>query len=668
MASRVSLCLIAKNEEGSLPTCLASTAGLFAETIVVDTGSTDRTREIAAAFGARVVEFPWVDSFAAARNEGLRHATGDWIFYLDADEYLEASNRDKLQDLLARLGDDNVAYVLQQRSRLAEDRASRLLLDRVCLFPHRPEHQWRYRVHEQIVPALQSTGVTLVRTEIAVEHTGYADSAATRRKSTGYLRLLELEYAERPDDASILFNFGWTTLLRGRPADALPLLRRAQERPRAINHLLPWIAVLEAACLRRIGRPGEALAVLEAARSRFPADATLILEEALLNQERGNLDRAEAGLRSLLNGPSAAWPAHEPLRYPGPVRAGLHGYLARHHLATVLAEAARANEAETECRAVLTDQPAFTPAAVLLGDLLVRQERWPEVEQILAALEGECGAPADAAVLRARIDLHRGAIDAARRIAEEALANHPTNVGLHVVLTHALLQAGCEDDAEVALRDVLRLDWAQAESWRNLAKLLRNQGRLAEAADVCDEGRTYCPDEPDLLRIQGLCLQEMNDATAAEPCLLRYLEVRAGRPTTEATELAHRTAVRYQLGRICRSLGRPADAEAHWLALVTEEPAYTAAWLELGNFYLAERRWPELAGVIHRLEADFRLTEDAALLRASGHLARDEFAAANRIVEQLLTANPESAAGRTFLDVLRRREAELTAQASVQLP
>jgi glycosyltransferase involved in cell wall biosynthesis len=82
-----------KDEEAQLPGCLQAAADLVDEVIVVDTGSADRTKEVAAGLGARVFDFPWCDSFAAARNESLRHATGDWIFWLDGDEYLDADKR-----------------------------------------------------------------------------------------------------------------------------------------------------------------------------------------------------------------------------------------------------------------------------------------------------------------------------------------------------------------------------------------------------------------------------------------------------------------------------------------------------------------------------------------------------------------------------------------------
>jgi glycosyltransferase involved in cell wall biosynthesis len=101
--ARVSLTMIVKNEEVNLPKCLESVRGVFDEIVIVDTGSTDRTVEIARWFGARVFHFPWIDDFAAARNEALSHATGDYAFWLDADDVVEPDQVVKLRALLASL-------------------------------------------------------------------------------------------------------------------------------------------------------------------------------------------------------------------------------------------------------------------------------------------------------------------------------------------------------------------------------------------------------------------------------------------------------------------------------------------------------------------------------------------------------------------------------------
>ncbi|MEA2180039.1 MAG: hypothetical protein QOG77_3336, partial [Solirubrobacteraceae bacterium] len=82
----LSLCMIVKDEEEMLPRCLEAAAPAVDEIIVVDTGSSDRTVEIAKSFGANVIEFEWTGSFADARNVSLEAATGDWLMYLDADE------------------------------------------------------------------------------------------------------------------------------------------------------------------------------------------------------------------------------------------------------------------------------------------------------------------------------------------------------------------------------------------------------------------------------------------------------------------------------------------------------------------------------------------------------------------------------------------------------
>jgi glycosyltransferase involved in cell wall biosynthesis len=95
-AMKVSLTMIVRDEEKNISACLQSVAGLFDEIVVVDTGSTDRTREIAREFGAKVFDFAWVDDFAAARNEALARATGDYAFWLDADDVVDPPERAKL--------------------------------------------------------------------------------------------------------------------------------------------------------------------------------------------------------------------------------------------------------------------------------------------------------------------------------------------------------------------------------------------------------------------------------------------------------------------------------------------------------------------------------------------------------------------------------------------
>ena len=84
----LTFCIIVKNEEKNLPRCLASVKNVVDEIVVLDTGSTDRTPEIAQEFGAKVHYFEWCNDFAAARNESLKYVTGDWVLVLDADEYL----------------------------------------------------------------------------------------------------------------------------------------------------------------------------------------------------------------------------------------------------------------------------------------------------------------------------------------------------------------------------------------------------------------------------------------------------------------------------------------------------------------------------------------------------------------------------------------------------
>ncbi len=102
--------------------------------------------------GGRVFDFPWVDSFAAARNESLRHATGARVFWLDADDRLHDDNRCKLRALFAGIEDENAAFVMKCLYLPDPETATSTLVDHVRLFRAGPSLRWEYRVHKQILP------------------------------------------------------------------------------------------------------------------------------------------------------------------------------------------------------------------------------------------------------------------------------------------------------------------------------------------------------------------------------------------------------------------------------------------------------------------------------------------------------------------------------------
>src|SRR3989338_2128361 len=116
----ISLCMITKNEEKYLEQCLNSVKDLVDEIIIVDTGSTDKTKEIAKDFckkfavEGKFFDFKWIDDFSAARNESLKHAAKDWILVLDADEVIEKSDSEKIKNIVNE--NDFAGFKLEQRS------------------------------------------------------------------------------------------------------------------------------------------------------------------------------------------------------------------------------------------------------------------------------------------------------------------------------------------------------------------------------------------------------------------------------------------------------------------------------------------------------------------------------------------------------------------------
>ena len=102
----ISLCMIVKNEENVIARCLNSVKDIVDEIIIIDTGSTDNTKEIAKGFTDKIFDFNWINDFSAARNYSFSKAINDYIFWLDADDIIFEEDRLKFKQLKARLTQD----------------------------------------------------------------------------------------------------------------------------------------------------------------------------------------------------------------------------------------------------------------------------------------------------------------------------------------------------------------------------------------------------------------------------------------------------------------------------------------------------------------------------------------------------------------------------------
>ena len=226
-APRLSVCLIAKNEEQFLEQCLQSVRDIAWQIVVVDTGSTDRTVEIAKKFNAEVHFFAWNDDFSAARNEALKHATGDWVLSLDADEELLPEHR---RTILAEM---QSAGVMGYRLPIIEQGVEEEGCSYVArLFRNAPGLFFVGRVHEQIFSSLEvrakEWGLENRLGRAALLHHGYRKEVVdSRGKAARNLRLLQLAIEELPGEPNLVMNLGLELIRSGQLQAGLEQYREA---------------------------------------------------------------------------------------------------------------------------------------------------------------------------------------------------------------------------------------------------------------------------------------------------------------------------------------------------------------------------------------------------------------------------------------------------------
>jgi FkbM family methyltransferase len=311
-APSISLCMIVKNEERHLAKCLLSVKPIVQEMIVVDTGSTDRTRDIATALGASLYDFPWTSDFSAARNFSLSKASGDWILVMDADEVLSDQDYGFFEELLRNPAPASIAYVLNTRNYTTvvglegwspnDDRYSResagcgwVPSAKVRLFPRDESIRFENPVHEIVEPSILKKGLTVKSCDVPVHHYGRLDQEKLLTKHEHYYALGKKKLEAKGNDPKALRELAIQAAELQRYEEALALWKRVIE-------LTPQesLAYYNMGSIYLVlGKYGEALSVSKRAVELAPGRKEAVTNYATSELLAGEVSNAETVLRAL---------------------------------------------------------------------------------------------------------------------------------------------------------------------------------------------------------------------------------------------------------------------------------------------------------------------------------------------------------------------------------
>lgn len=204
----ISLCMIVKNEEKVLDRCLSSVVNLIDEIIVVDTGSTDNTKEIASKYTHNIYDFEWINDFSAARNYAASKATGEWILVLDADEYIDEEN---FNIFVQEIKDDNdtfdayTAKILNFTGNFGESLVQNIH-DRV--YKNNGEISYYRHIHEQF-KSNKDEQLKIKNSSLLIFHSGYLNKIVNEKsKGQRNKELLKKEMNSGSKNAFDYFNLG----------------------------------------------------------------------------------------------------------------------------------------------------------------------------------------------------------------------------------------------------------------------------------------------------------------------------------------------------------------------------------------------------------------------------------------------------------------------------
>ncbi len=441
----LSLCMIVRDEEEMLPRCLAAVGPAVDEIVIVDTGSKDRTIEIAREFDAKVIEREWTGSFSDARNASFEAATGDWIIYLDADEVLVAEDVERLRALTGRVWRE--AFYLVETSYTGELGAGGAVTNTTLrVLRNRPHYRFEGRLHEQVAQHLPLYSVGRIElSSVRIDHYGYLSVVRdAKEKSRRNLELLKAQQAESAPSAFTHFNLGTEYTVIGDHKSALTELERAWDLVQAggeqDSDYVPSLFKLLVTALRAHRRAEDAIAKAADGLKRFPGFTDLVFAQALAALALGKEDDAIVYWERCIEMGDA------PSRYGAAVGAGTHRpRLALAELYMSRGDLDRARELLDWC---IAERPDFMGVVAPYATVLLR-----------------VGVAADAVI--AEVEARLPDLTPTARF----------------LLASALYRHGDMAAAETEYRAVLRARPGSAQVRLQLAETLLNQGRYVEASE-----------------------------------------------------------------------------------------------------------------------------------------------------------------------------------------
>lgn len=478
---RLSVVMIVKDEERYLAECLQSVKEVADEIVVVDTGSTDRSVEIARSFGAKVIHHEWTDDFAAARNVSLDHATGDWALWIDADERLAPGQATLLKTLIAEAEHNVGGYMVNIRNFMQMRSNPEVCWHRACrLFRNLPSVRFTGRVHEQNMRALQSAGYVCAMSQLVLDHVGYAaEVMAERNKHERFIRMLRREVEENRDPAYRtfhLFNLANAYYTAGDLNAAIQWFQKADENPDPTEEYTAMLYVEWATALYATGRAEEALRVCDRAESLGILHPAIDFARGHAYLHREQYALAEEAFKKAIERGKTGLFAHTG-------DTGAYGYKAWYGLALAATGRDRYQEAVSHCRTALDAMQDFHDARYLLAHCLRRlgnvDEAVQELKLVVSKAPDHAAANAELGELLYDERQFADAFPVLRRVA----ALHPDDAQAWFRLGYCCEQLGMLQEAADAYAAAARKAPGSSEVRVNWARVLGSLGQAGEALE-----------------------------------------------------------------------------------------------------------------------------------------------------------------------------------------